>query len=159
MKKNLLYTIFAAIASIAIVAACTTPSGQQETPAQIAAQVCPPTQAALTSLQALNGLPEGATKDLATVAPIVNAVCSASATVTTVNLQSLAQNALPTIITIVKASPLSSDDQNKIILDVTAAQIIVDAVMAAQVGGTAPIVMPAPVAAPSASPAATTTAK
>jgi len=41
------------------------------------------------------------------------------------------------IIAIIKASPLSVDEQNKAILDVTAFQLLINAVLAAQTGGAA----------------------
>jgi hypothetical protein len=72
---------------------------------------------------------------------MVDAVCAAAAEVNTSSLVNLATTALPAIITIVKASPLSPDDQNRVIVDVTAAEIILDAALSAMppaaVGGLA----------------------
>jgi len=142
VKKASLYiaTAMAALAAVGTMeglGGCKSPTTQALTPAQVATQVCPSAQGVIASLQAMSGLPEGATKDLAAAAPIVDAVCSASATVTTVNLQSLAKDAAPMIIAIIKASPLSVDEQNKAILDVTAFQLLINAVLAAQTGGAA----------------------
>ena len=120
--------------------ACTTPAenGNANTqaapaasappaPAQIAAQVCPPVQTALTGLNELVDLPEGAQKDLKAITPIIDGVCAAGAAVKAGNLQQLAQTALPAIIDIVKTSVLSAEQQNAIIVDVTAAQLILTA--------------------------------
>ena len=120
------------LASLVLFAACATPAGQPApTPAEIAAQVCPATQTALTSLQGLVGLPEQATADLAIAAPIVNAVCSVGATVNTANLQSLATTAFPAIFAVVKASPLADDKKNEAIMGLTVAEIALNAVLAA----------------------------
>jgi hypothetical protein len=97
------------------------------TPVQVAAQVCPPVQVALGSLQMLVGLPLGAQADLAAAVPLVAAVCSAGATANPASLQSLAQTALPLVLGVVKASALTAADQNNIVLAVGAAQIVIAA--------------------------------
>jgi hypothetical protein len=146
-------SIIAFACSLAVsLAACTTPSGNgnadangvaanapisAQTPAQIAAQVCPPVQTAMTGLNALAGLPEGAQKDLATITPMVAAVCTVGATANIDNLQQLAQTALPAIVNVVKASALSVEEQDAIIVDVTAAQLVLTAVTQAQANITA----------------------
>ncbi|SUA82022.1 Uncharacterised protein [Pandoraea pnomenusa] len=48
-----------------------------------------------------------------------------------VNLQSLASAGLPAIIAVVKASPLSVQDQDRIVMGVTTAQILLAAAIAA----------------------------
>lgn len=148
-SRNILHASLLAVTFAASMTACTTPSNNDSdakssavptapTPAQIAAQVCPPVQTAMTGLNALVGLPEGAQKDLATVGPIVAAVCTVGATVNTDNLQQLAQTALPAIVNVVKASALSAEEQNAVIVDVTAAQLILTAVTQAQANLAAP---------------------
>jgi hypothetical protein len=137
-RNNLQSLTIAAVFSFSM-AACTTPSNSDSTtkgpavanaptPAQIAAQVCPPVQTAMTGLNALVGLPAGAQKDLAAITPIVAGVCTVGATVNADNLQQLAQTALPAIVNVVKASALSAEEQNAVIVDVTAAQLILTAV-------------------------------
>ncbi len=93
-------------------------------PPKSPAQVCPPTEIAITSLQGLVGLPDAATKELAAAAPIVVAVCTAGATVNVTDLKSLASTALPAILTVVQASPLADQDKNRIALGIMAAQIV-----------------------------------
>jgi hypothetical protein len=140
--------LIATALSVAL-SACTTPSNSDSagkdksaasvpTPAQIAAQVCPPVQTAMSGLNALVGLPAEAQKDLAIVTPIVAAVCTVGATVNTDNLQQLAQTALPAIVNVVKTSALSVEEQNAIIVDVTAAQLILTAVNQANANLAAP---------------------
>ena len=163
MKKSIKLTL-ACMAAFAL-AACVTPTATiapasgtgpatlptlQQSPAQIAAQVCPPVQTALNGLNALVGLPAGAQADLKAITPIVDGVCAVGVTVNTTNLQQLAQDALPTIVSIVKASAMSAEQQNSVILDITAAQLILGAVNQAQANFTAPATpATAPAAAPS----------
>jgi hypothetical protein len=104
-----------------------------QTPAQIAAQVCPLLQVTVSGMQALVGLPIGAQADLATAAPVISAVCSINATVDLASLQTLEQTALPTLIAAVKASTMATEDQNRVILDIDAAQLIISAVTVTQV--------------------------
>lgn len=152
MKKSVAI-LFALVAVSLLCVACKTPAGNTETPAQIAAQVCPPVQTSITALAALNGLPADAIDTLAKAAPIVDAVCGAGATVDFTSLAALNRTALPALIGIVKVSPLSPDEQNRVILDISAAQIVlttVEAVQAAQVGGVAAPPSPKPTADPKA---------
>lgn len=72
-----------------------------------------------------------ALRALADAQPVVNAVCAAGSTVDAVNLQTLASTGLPAIITVVKASPLSAQDQDRIVVGVTTAQILLTAAIAA----------------------------
>lgn len=94
-----------------------------QTPAQIAAQVCPPAQAALAVLQTPgNTLSATAQSDLAKVAPMVAAVCSGAATVSTTSLQSLLSSGMPLLISILQVAGVS-----------TAAPIMGDLVLAISV--------------------------
>jgi|GEM_PF-5641603 len=144
--ETILKSLTIAAATLSLIA-CTTPDGTTKngqtvnapTPAQIATQVCPPVQTAMSGLNALVGLPEGTQKDLATIGPIVAGVCTVGATVNTENLQQLAQTALPAIVNVVKTSALSAEEQNAIIVDVTAAQLILTAVAQTQANLTAPV--------------------
>jgi len=124
-------------------------SQSQQTPAQVAARVCPATTDAIGSLQKLT-LPAKDAKALAEVAPLVDAVCKAASTVTSDDIRSLSVTALPAIIDIVNASPLETDKKNAVILDLTAVQIIVDSIAAANPPAVAPAPAPAAVVAPAA---------
>lgn len=114
---------------VALVAGCAS-TGTVKTPAQVAMQVCPPTQAAITSLQMLVGLSDDAKAKLADAAPVVNAVCTAGATVSVTDLKSFATTALPAVLVVVNASPMADDLKTKIGLDLTVAQIVLSAVIA-----------------------------
>jgi hypothetical protein len=118
-----------AAALVALVSGCAT-TGTVKTPAQIAAQVCPPTQTAIASLQAVVGLSDDAKDKLADAAPIVAAVCSAGSSVNVADLKSLGATALPAVMAVVNASPLSDQDKTKIGIDLTVAQIVLSSVLA-----------------------------
>lgn len=130
MKRFAIVAACAAVLSF-VLAACSTTGQAVQTPAQVAARVCPPVEVAIASLKQVNGMSDAALRALDEAQPLVNAVCAAGSTVDTVNLQMLANTGLPAIITIVKASPLSAQDQDRIILGVTTAQILLAATIAA----------------------------
>jgi hypothetical protein len=115
---------------VALISGCAT-TGIVQTPAQVAAQVCPPTQTAIASLQAVVGLSDDAKAKLAEAAPVVAAVCSAGSSVNVVDLKSLGSTALPAVMAVVNASPLSDQDKTKIGIDLTVAQIVLSSVIAA----------------------------
>jgi len=130
MKRFAILAACAAVLSF-VLAACSSTGQTVQTPAQVAARVCPPIEIAITSLQQVNGMSDAAVHALSEAQPVVSAVCAAGATVDTGNLQMLASAGLPAIITVVKASPLSAQDQDRIILGVTTAQILLTAAIAA----------------------------
>jgi len=124
------FSMLLAAGLVALVSGCAS-TGTVKTPAQIAAQVCPPTQTAIASLQAVVGLSDDAKARLADAAPVVAAVCSAGSSVTVVDLKSLGANALPAIMAVVNASPLPDQDKTKIGVNLTVAQIVLSSVLAA----------------------------
>lgn len=130
MKRFAILAACAAVLSF-VLAACSTTGQAVQTPAQVAARVCPPVEVAITSLKQVNGMSDAALNALDQAQPIVSAVCAAGTSVDAVNLQVLATAGLPAIITVVKASPLSAQDQDRIILGVTTAQILLTAAIAA----------------------------
>jgi len=118
MKNSLCGTLVFAVASLV---GCADVAQQNvQTPAQIAAQACPPIQATLTSLQALTNLSETAQTNLALAVPIVNAACGVGATVDVSGLQALERTALPILSDLVKAAALSPAEQDSIV----AAQLV-----------------------------------
>jgi hypothetical protein len=123
------FSMLLAAAGFAMLAGCAT-TGTVKTPAQIASQICPPVQTAVTSLQAVVGLSDEAKAKLADAAPIVAAVCSAGSSVSVVDLKSLGATALPAVMAVVNASPLSDQDKTKIGIDLTVAQIVLSSVLA-----------------------------
>ncbi|VVE69261.1 hypothetical protein PPN31119_03226 [Pandoraea pnomenusa] len=130
MKRFAILAACAAMLSF-VLAACSTTGQSVPTPAQVAARVCPPVEVAVASLQQVNGMSDTALHALSNAQPVVNAVCAAGSTVDAVNLQTLANAGLPAIITVAKASPLSAQDQDRIVLGVTTAQILLTAAVAA----------------------------
>jgi len=118
MKNSLCGALLLSVASLAGCAGI--PPKNIQTPAQIAAQVCPPVQATLTSLQALTNLSDTAQADLALAVPIVNAACGVGATVDASSLQALERTALPVLSDLVKVAALSPAEQDGIM----AAQIV-----------------------------------
>ena len=67
-----------------------------------------------------------------TAIPIVNGVCAADATVNLTNLQTLQQTALPALLSAIKASAMSAEQQNAVVVDITAAKLLIDAFIQAQ---------------------------
>ncbi|WAL80938.1 hypothetical protein OYT13_13740 [Pandoraea sp. XJJ-1] len=130
MKRFAILAACAAMLSF-VLAACSTTGQSVPTPAQVAARVCPPVEVAIASLQQVNGMSDTALHALSNAQPVVNAVCASGSTVDSVNLQTLASAGLPAIITVAKASPLSAQDQDRIVLGVTTAQILLTAAIAA----------------------------
>lgn len=103
------------------------PTGK--TPAQIAAQVCPPVQGALLSLQGLILTPV-VMNDIGIASGVVNTVCAVGSTVNLANLQSIVATVLPALSVAIKASPLSVAQQNALILDLTVAGIVLNGALA-----------------------------
>jgi hypothetical protein len=130
--------IMSALTVALLISACATPgdagtgastSAAAQIPAEVVAKVCPPLQTALSGLNALVGLPASARADLDAVTPIIAGVCAAGATINLANLQTLQQTALPTIANTIKASGMAAEQQNSLILDITAAQIVLSTLM------------------------------
>ncbi|HEX7642040.1 MAG TPA: hypothetical protein VF472_07480 [Burkholderiaceae bacterium] len=124
MKNTLCGALLFSVASLAGCAGVTPRNVQ--TPAQIAAQVCPPIQATLGALQALPALPGQAQADLALAIPIVDAACGVGALADVPSLQALERTALPILSNVVKAAALSPAEQDRIL----AAQIVLSAAVA-----------------------------
>lgn len=130
MKK--LITLCLVTLAAALAACSTSPTGGQQlpTPAQVAAQVCPSAQAVLTVLTAPGAVDPAVAADLAAATPVVNAVCDAGATVTAVDLHTLASVGLPAILKIVQASPLPDKDKQAAVLGIAVAQAALAPILA-----------------------------
>lgn len=126
MKRMLLAAGFA-VAALFSGCATTTPT---QTPAQIAAIVCPAVQSELSTLQAAGVFTGGASITLAgQITPDVSAVCAAGAQVTSTNLQNLVNVTVPVIATVVTNSPLSPQDKLIAMLALGGAQTIFNTAM------------------------------
>lgn len=119
---------FLAAALVMSMAGCATQMSAQS-PAQVAAQVCPVVKTTLTSLGALT-LGISAASDLGRASLVVGAVCDIGGAVTTGNLQAMAGQVFPALVGVVKSTNMSIDQQNQVILDLSAAQIILTGALA-----------------------------
>jgi len=133
MKKLLQNVVlFGALFLLGVLGGCqTTPGAPAQTPAQIAARVCPPITAGLVSLQAIPQLSASDLAGIAKVSPMVDLVCSSSATVNITNLQTLGNTGFPAVIAVVQSSGLDPDKKQRVIGDIAALQVIFDIVLAA----------------------------
>jgi hypothetical protein len=115
-----------------------------QSPAQVAAQICPVAQLLIVDLQADTGLPAGALQTLATAGPKIATLCAAAATLNGADLQSLETLAFQTILPVAQAS------NPKLAAELEAVQIIVTVVQAQQAAqaGAVPAAAPAPAVAP-----------
>lgn len=136
MKK--LITLCLVTLAAALAACATAPAGDSllPTPAQVAAQVCPSAQAALAVLSTPGAIDPAAAEKLALASPVVDAVCAAGATVTAVDLHTLASVGLPAILKIVQASPLPDKDKQAAVLGIAVAQAAIAPILAANAPAT-----------------------
>lgn len=150
--KKLLNIFIAALVAVALTACGTvatpisTGTAPVKSPQQIAAQICPDLTVTLSSLQALI-LPPNVTADLNSASFAVSLVCGVGATVNLASLQTVLATGLPALVSAIKASGMSTAAQNNAILLVSAAQIIVSGILAANTP--IPVAAPAPASAAS----------
>lgn len=110
MKRNSMLLAAGLLAAVALVGCKSLPT---QTPAQIAANICPGVQSEIDVLTKSGVFTGGAQATLSTqVQPDVDAVCAAGATVTTVNIQKLVQATFPVVLTVIANSILT--DQQKL---------------------------------------------
>ncbi len=154
MKRFSMLLAAGVVASVALLSACSSFSVQ--TPAQVASKVCPLLQAEISTLSQAGVFTGGAAVTLnEKIAPNVDAVCAAGASVTQVSVQSISSAVAPLLITVVKASGLSQSDQMTAVLAIGTIKGMVD-VAFPPATATAPA--PAsPVSVASATPSAMTT--
>lgn len=136
MKKSMLHAAFcvALVVLVGVLAGCATTSSQALSPEQIAASVCPPIQADLVSFQAVFASditdPNAAkiSADIAKAEPVVNALCTAGATVSASSVQAFATTALPALADVVNYLPLSPPQKAAVVTDLTVAELAVGVV-------------------------------
>lgn len=110
MKRFSMLLAAGLVASIAFVGCSSIPT---QTPAQIAANICPGVQSEIGVLQKSGVFTGGAQATLTNqVQPDVAAVCDAGATVTIVNIRQLVQATFPIVVTVIANSSLT--DQQKL---------------------------------------------
>jgi len=129
MKR--IFLLAACIAMLAVLFGCAT---APQTPAQIAARVCPLVTDEVSTL-AKAGIFTGGAQDTLTdkIQPAVDKVCAASSTVTQFSLQSLSKEAAPLLIDLVNASTLAQADKSKAVLVIGTAQAMIDTALASVV--------------------------
>jgi aspartate-semialdehyde dehydrogenase len=130
-----------------LLTACAGTAIKPQTPAQIAAAVCPILQPQLAQLQASGVFTGGAAATLDDkIAPDVNKVCVAGALVTSTSLAAVANEAVPLIVDAINASSMSAANKNAAVAIVSGAQLAITSAIALY-NATQPA---APAAAPSA---------
>ncbi|AIO22965.1 hypothetical protein [Burkholderia cepacia] len=135
MKKLMLLAAGIA-ASAFLVSGCQSLGPVQQSPAQIAAVLCPATNSAITQITAFNAamaptLPSAANANVVlekTVTPIVAGACAAGATITSSSVQALITQGIPAIAGVVAALPLAPTTQAAIQAGFAAAELAVNLV-------------------------------
>ena len=133
MKRYaLLLTVCLTMLVGSLLVACSTTGGTTAaTPAQVAAAVCPVVQADLATYQALFAAQTDVASsakisaDLAKAQPIVAALCTNGATVSTASIQAFAQTALPALADTINYLPLTAAQKAKVVQDLTIAEVAV----------------------------------
>ncbi|RRA01927.1 hypothetical protein [Burkholderia cepacia] len=129
--KKLMPLAAGIVSSAFLVAGCQSLGTVQQSPAQIAAVLCPATNSAITQITAFNAamapaLPAAGDANATiekTVKPIVNGVCVAGATITSTSVQALIMQGIPAIAGVVAALPLPPATQTAIQAGFAAAEL------------------------------------
>lgn len=142
MKRFSMLLVAGVVASVALLGACS--SLTQQTPAQVAAKVCPLLKSEIGTLSQAGVFTGGAAVTLnEKIAPGIDAACAAGATVTVANVQSISTTVAPLLVSIVKASGLSQSDQVTAVLAIGTIKGMIDVAFPPAIA-TAPA--PAPIA-------------
>lgn len=124
---KMLITFFAGLMMLVLLAACSTVPTANQTPAQVAAQVCPQLQAVHDAFVATPGLLTQDEQDkLARAEPIVARVCAAAtAAPSKPDLKAVAAVAVPVLLDVVQASTLPGQTKLQITLGVNIAKSLI----------------------------------
>lgn len=133
MKKNFAALAVCIVASLfALVAGC---AGMQvSTPAQIAAALCVPTNTAVSTINSLakqnptDASIQTASAALTKIQPTIDAVCSQASTINSTTVQTLIEQGLPALGTILGTLPLPGATLANIETDFSLAEMAVDLV-------------------------------
>jgi hypothetical protein len=136
MKRFLSLFAIAAVFALSACAVAPAPNGHAQTPAEVAAAVCPNINTTLLSLGAL-ALEPKAMADIAIATEAVKLVCAPGAVVVDFSsLQNVANSSLPLLLGAVKDAGLEVAKQNELVLQLTGANIILNgAIQSAQAAG------------------------
>lgn len=129
MKKSIIVAYISALLCVA----CTTTqtdtlqtATQAETQLQqVASAQCPIITSALTTLTALQGIPENTATALAAADAAAKTVCTDVSTVNATSLQTLITSVTPVILDAAKSAGLAAAQQNDIVLAVGTAQTLI----------------------------------
>ena len=125
MKRFSMLLAAGVAASVVLLGACS--SLTQQTPAEVAAKVCPLMKSEIDTLSQAGVFTGGAAVTLnEKIAPGVDAACAAGTTVTVANVQSISSAVAPLLVTIVKASGLSQSDQVTAVLAIGTIKGMID---------------------------------
>lgn len=156
MKRMLLAA--GLVASASLITGCQSLGTVQQSPAQVAAVLCPATNSAITQIMAFNAamaptLPAAANANVViekTVKPIVAGTCAAGATITSTSVQALITQGIPAIAGVVAALPLPPTTQAAIQAGFAAAELAANlvgtyesALQAAKTSAVIPVAVPA----------------
>jgi hypothetical protein len=110
-----------------------------QTPAQVAAQVCPSLQSVVSVLSVPGAIDASDAANVAKAAPVIASVCYAPAAATAINLKSLQVDAVPVLLKAIQAAPnISSKDKQDATLGIAIAQAAIAPVIA-QAEASAPL--------------------
>ncbi|CAN0620550.1 conserved exported protein of unknown function [Burkholderia multivorans] len=133
--KRFSMLLAAGLVALVSLAGCAGCAGNQivtQTPAQMAATGCVLVKDEIDTLAPAGLFTGGAQKTLTdTIQPAVDKVCAAGATVTQPNLKTLAKEAVPALIDVVKLSSMADADKQRAILAIGAAKAMLDTALAA----------------------------
>lgn len=144
--KSMFIAAFAAVC--VSFAGCAT-TGTTQTPAQVAATICPALQSEVSLLSASGVFTGGAQATLTNqVVPDVASVCAAGVTVTKVTLQNLVSATIPVIVSAINVSSMSASQKNEAILAVGAFSMAINMALSLQAAPLSTTMPPAAVSAP-----------
>ena len=125
MKRFSMLLAAGVVAPVALLSACS--SLTQQTPSQVAAKVCPLLKSEIGILSQAGVFTGGAAITLnEKIVPGVDAACTAGATVTVANVQSISSAIAPLLVSIVKASGLPQSDQVTAVLAIGTIKGMID---------------------------------
>ena len=118
MNKMICALLFVALSGCA--------TGPTQTPAKLAAVVCPAVKTELDMLTLTGMFTGGAADTLKRSQPDIDAVCAVGATVDTVSLQKLVDVTFPLLGTLVKNSTLSADEKTRSYVVISSLQLLIN---------------------------------
>jgi hypothetical protein len=125
--KKIIAAIAAGFVALASLAGCASTGSTTQTPAQIAAAVCPAVQTELATVESAGVFTGGAADTLTNqVIPDVAAVCSATESATSTGISGIANTVIPLIVTAINNSSLDSSAKTTYILAIGAIQTTIN---------------------------------